>query len=832
LLQDLRYGARLLQRNPVFALTAALSLAIGIGATTTVFTVANGLLLRSAVGVSDPGSLVEIVRSVPGDTGVKEVSYPDYREIRRRTTTLQDLYGYALSVEPVSLRVGDSAQRVFANFVTPNFFTVLGVPAAAGRVFAPADSEERGASPLAVLGYRFWASQLDGDPAVIGRTVRVNGHPFAVIGVAAADFRGLSVVSPDLWLPASMRGTLQPDTADVHFTSREIGWLMLGGRLAQGVSRRQASQEIGQLAAAIDREFPIQHEFIPPGLEQGPSQWSAEIASPIPSGLRLQAAGFLSLLLAIVAVVLVIACANLAGILLARATVRRREIALRAAIGAARSRVVRQLVTETMLLFGLGAAMGLALARAMTTAAASLLPAFPLPVSLSLPLDARVVFFSLLVSFVAALLSGIAPAWHASRTDVVSALKDESPSYERLRLRNAFVVAQVTFSMLLVVTAGMLVKGLNRVASVERGFDARGVDIVSVDLTMAGYTSVTGSLFAQALVDRVRALPGVVAATLADRTPSFSSGTPAVTVPGVRPPNGAQYFYPNWTLVDSGYFSTLRIPLLAGRDFTRADGANAEPVAIVSERTAQYFWPDKDPIGQFLLAHSGNLWASPRPPAKPVRVIGVVRDLVFGSRPSNRQLVSPVVYVPLQQRYSPAIVVLARSEGGGMRAGELRALVTAMNRDLPALTAQTLEAQQDGPVEGQLRIGATVAASVGLVGLLLAAIGVYGVTAYTVTRRTREIGIRLSLGAGRGSVSAMVVRESMFLVAIGAATGLLIAVGAGLLLSRAWAAVVQPPDAMMMAAAAALFAFVGLLACSLPVRRAIRIHPMDALRYE
>jgi predicted permease len=831
-LSDLRYAARLLRRNPVFAITAALSLSIGIAATTTVFTVVNGLLLRSAVGVTDPASLVDIVRMrADRGAGIDEISYPDYLEIRRRATTVDEVYAYQLQVEELSLRVTDSAERVFASAVTTNYFRALGVPAMYGRVFGIEDGEQMGASPVAVLSHRFWVRRFDSDPSVVGRTVHLNGHPFTIVGVSREDFGGMTILTPDLWIPVAMIGVANAESAAPRLTSRESDWLMLGARRKPGVSIAQASAEMASIGAALAREFPLTYQFIPPGMQPGDFsfRWSAERSSPIPSGLRAIVAGFLTLLLAIVSIVLVIACANLAGVLLARATVRRREIAVRTAIGAGRAHIVRQLLTETLLLFVVGGATGLALARVLTVALLALLPAFPLPVTLSTPLDGRVVAFSLLVSLAAAMASGLAPAFQAAKTDVLTALKDDSQNPpDRMRLRNAFVVAQVAFSILLVMTSAILVRALDRVTSVDRGFDARGVEFASMNLSMAGLTDASGAAFARSLLERVRALPGVETATLADRPPgpgSMSFG--GITVPGTSPPNGQPFFYMNWTFVESDYFATLRIPFVDGRDFTAGDRTGSRPVAILGEAAARRFWPGGNAIGQSLRVHSGNLNA-PNPPSTAVEVVGVVRDVRSGRGPGGAAPLA--LYVPLQQRYMPGVSIFARAAGGQRVTGDLRNLITSMNPNLPVLQAQTLESQQRGPVDTQLRIAATVAGSVGLVGLLLAAVGIYGVTAYVVARRTREIGIRVSLGARRSSVIGLVLRQGMGLVAIGSVIGLALGAGAGVVLGARLGA--PRPDALMFAGSALLFALVGLLACYVPARRATEIGAMDALRSE
>ncbi len=834
LLQDTRYAARLLRRNPLFTLTAAASLAIGIGATTTVFTVANGLLLSVPAGVTDPSRLVEIARIEEGDFGVNPIPYAAYLSMKESTRTLDGAYGYDLNLEPVSLRADGSSQRVFANFVTMSYFDALGVRAAAGRLFGRVDPEVAGASPVIVLSDGLWARRFNRDPAVIGRTVSINGFPLTVAGVADERFRGMTVLAPDAWIPAVMIPSLKPDTL-INFSpaAGPINWqLMAGGRLAQGATRRQAAEEVRAVGAAIEEAAPPKIAIdvgagVAVAPESGRMVWRVSAPSLIPSGLRLAAAGFLALLMSLVSVVLMIACANLAGVLLARATARRREIALRVAIGAGRRRLVRQLLTETVMLFLLGGAGGLLLSQGLTSLALKLLPAFPFPVNLEMTIDGRVFVFGLALSFAAAVLSGLAPAWRGSKADVVSALKDDSQApVDKLRLRNAFVVAQVAFSILLVITAGILVRGLNRVTRIDRGFDARSVDTAAVDLTMAGYTATTGAGVARELLERVRALSGVQHATLADRAPGAGGmSLGGITVPGVTPPRG-QYFFANWTIVDRDYFATLRIPLLAGRDFRADDTSTAAAVAILGESTARRFWPGADPIGRTLFVSEFGMKGVGQP--HPVTVVGVVKDVRAGgpdrTAPMN-------LYVPLPQRSRTAVTLLARTVDGRSLAADIRAIVVSLNPSLPVLDAQSLEKLQDGPVETQLRIGAAVAGSVGIVGLLLAAIGIYGVTAYTVAQRTREIGIRLSLGADRTAVMGMVLRQGMRLVAIGSAIGLVLGAGAGQVLSGARFGTPRP-DALMFVGAAVLFTLVGLAACYVPARRAARVTAMEALRYE
>jgi predicted permease len=834
--QDVRYAARLLRRNPVFTLVATLSLAIGIGANTTIVTVANALLLRAPAGVSEPDRLVDIFRAEEGKTlGNFTTSYPYYLDVRERTTTLESVFAYELEPRAVSVGAADGTELAFANLVTANYFATLGVGTAAGRLFAPNGDLAPGATPFVVLSYRFWQRRFNQDAAIVGETVQINRHPFMVIGIAHEGFRGTNVVSPDLWVPMGMVDVVQPGTH--RLTSRTVLDVGMSGRLKPSVSRPQAAAELDTLAFGIESEHPIE--------DRGMRLRVARLTS-IPGALTTVAARLLGLLLMLVSTVLVIACANVSSVLLARATARRREIAVRIAIGAGRARLMRQLLTETMLLFTLGGAAGLLLARGLTSLLLLLLPAFPVPVDVSLPLDGRVVLFTIAVSLVAALLAGVAPALHASKADVVVALKDESqgPS-DRLRVRSVFVIAQVAFSLMLVVIAGLLVQSLERIGSFNQGFDPKGVEVASVDLTAAGYTTTPGAIFTRELIDRLRALPGIEAATLSHWMPGRGGTDVSVTSPGVSPPAGESSFTGTWNAVESDFFRTLHVPLIAGREFSSADRADRQPVTIVSETTARYLWPGQDAVGKYITWHEVRPERSET--VTTLRVVGVVPDLKSpfdaaqrggsGGRSQARRDGQPFVinqmlmmYVPLQQRYAASLIVLVRTIGGRRMASEVRNLVKAMDANLPMGTPQPLDTQT-GPVYLQIRVAASVAGTVGVVGLLLAAIGVYGVTAYTTFCRTREIGVRMALGARRGNVIGMVLRQGMSLVGIGAFAGLILA-AAGSRLFAGLLAGVPPLDPITFGGATVLFALVGLAACYVPARRATQINAMEALRYE
>jgi predicted permease len=817
--RDLRHSVRLLRRNPLFALTATLSLAIGIGANATIFTVAQGLLFHTPAGVAQPDRVVDIGTTRNGN-GFGTSAYPNFLDLRARATTFDGVYATGLFSAPVSLGTSDTAERVFAYPVSINYFAVLGAHPAAGRLFGEGDSEQPGASPIVVLSHGFWTRRFSQDRAIVGQSLRLNGRPFTVVGVASEGFQGTGIRTCDLWTPLTT-----PATAPRNLTDRAGASLLIGGRLKDGVPMTQAAAEVGAIGRALQREYPEENR------DRG---LALAASSPVPGSVT-PIAVFLALLMVIVAIVLVIACANLAAVLLARAAARRREIAVRLAMGAGRARLVRQLLTETLLLFVLGGVAGLVLARTMTSLLASLLPVLPFPIEVSLALDGRAIAFTAGLSLFAALLSGLAPALQASKADVVPALKDDAESlFGRSRLRHTFVIAQVALSLVLVIVAGLFARALRHVVTIEPGFDPRGVELASIDPSQAGYTATTGPLFVRSLIDRVRQMPAVASATIAAVPPGgFEVRRHGLTVPGIPPPRGRRFWDVDWNLVEPGYFTTLRIAMTAGRDFNDADREGAPFVAVISEATARQFWPGKpirDALGQSLVQPTFGA-GGPTNDVKALRVIGVVRDIKANSLVDGATL--PSVYVPLQQQYTSTVTtvtIVARASHGQRIANEVRSVVAAMNPDLPIISSQTLEESVALGLVPQ-RIAASVAGSLGLVGLLLAAIGIYGVTAYAVTRRTREIGIRVALGAQRREIVSLVLAQGMSLAAIGAIIGLALAAAAGMALAPMLFGI-PAIDPLTFAGAALLFVAVSLVACYVPARRATKVDPLTALRCE
>jgi predicted permease len=805
--QDLRYAWRLLQRGPMFAATAIVSLAIGIGANTTVFTVANGLLFHPPEGVADPGRLVDIGVSRDG-VGFNPSSYPNYLDIRDRATTLSGVYATQLFGGDLGLRVAGTAEQVESVsglFVTTNYFSVLGVRPAAGRLFGSADGEFPGGTPLVVLSHRFWVRRFNQDPAVVGATFHLNGHPFTVIGVAAAGFQGAGILLKDVWLPINMIGATSSRPPSIP-SGRGGAWLVIGGRLKPGVSIAQASSEVDALGQALEREFPEENR-----------RKGLRLIKATPLGAaRGPVAALLLFLTGIVGLVLLVACANIAGVLLSRAAARQREIAVRMSMGAGRARLARQLLTETALLCAIGGVAGLVLARVSTSLLWSLLPALPFPVAVALPLDVRVIVFATGVSLAAALLCGVMPAVQSSKADLVAALKDEAgASSGRARLRNAFITGQVAISVLLVAIGSLFLHALHR-AGTDPGFDARDVYLAPVDLSTVANDD-TGPLFVSELMDTVRQVPGVESATLARVFPrGFEGiGVGGLSRPGVAPAGESPEW--DWNIVEPGYFATLRIPLVAGRDFDASDRTGAQPVVIVGETAARYYWPGENPIGKFILHANG-------PTTRPLLVVGVARDVKSSSLVDG--ISTSFVYLPLQQNYATSymtsVAIAVRTSRGQRVIGDIRRLVTSRNPGLVAGTVQTLESYAALGLAPQ-RVLASVAGGLGLVGLLLASLGIYGVTAYAVTRRRRELGIRVALGATRGAIHFLVLKQGMFLIGIGSLLGLALAAAASTAASPILASFlfgVAPLDPVTFLGVPLLFAAVGLSACYGPARRA------------
>ncbi|HEY3119455.1 MAG TPA: ABC transporter permease [Vicinamibacteria bacterium] len=802
---QVRYACRTLLKAPAFTAAAVLTLALAIGAHTALFTLVNAILLRPLPGIADPGRLVNVHvhATAPGGVRFGSFSHPNYRDLREQQRALSGLA--AFNGRGVSLGGPSGPELVGAQLVSGNYFSVLGVQPMRGRLIADADDRAPGSSPVAVISHALWQRRFGGDPQAVGRPLTLNGFPFTVVGVAPVGFHGHFVGFPfEVWVPLSMAAQAAPGE---DLMARQSGWLELVGRLAPGVTAAQAQASLAAVAAQLERDYPTTNKGL--GVDLRPM-------TGIDDSLRPGVLSFLAALQAVGLAVLLIACVNVAGLLLARAATRRREVAVRLAVGASRADLVRQLLTETLVLFALGGLGGLAVAAWTADLLHAFQPSFPVPLRFDLRLDLRVVAFGLGSTLLTALLFGLAPALQASRVDLVPALKNQAAGGPgRSRLRGLFVAGQVALSVALLAGAGLLVRTLHRARSLDPGFDADGVQTARLDLSLLARDEAYGRAFYRRLVEAVQAAPAVEAVSLTRSVPLRGTGT-LVTPVQVEGRAGDPVAV-GFNVVAPRYFETLRLPLVAGRDFRATDGPEAPGVAIVNQALARRFWPDQDAVGRRLQRGKAAL-----------EVVGVARDSAYG-RPGEAP--EPHLYLPHAQSFSPRMTLLARARGDlAPLAARIRAEVAGLEKDLPVLESTPLTEAVAFALFPQ-RMLATIAAALGGLGLLLAGTGLYGVVAYSVSRRAREMGVRVALGARARDLSVMVVREGFTLALYGLLPGLLLAVAAGRVL-RSMLHGLSPADPLALGAVAALLAAVAGVASYLPARRASAVDPMVALRYE
>jgi putative ABC transport system permease protein len=803
---DVRYASRALSRSPVFALVSIVSIAIGIGATTGIVTIANTLLLRPPPGVGHPARLVMLGRTQDG-RGFDTFSFPTFQEY----SAAHSLSGAAaLDLEPkaVSLMGPSGGEPIQVMSVSSSFFDVLEARPALGRFFTPEDDRAPADNSVVVLSHTFWERRFAADRSIVGRTIVLNRSPFTVIGVARERFQGPFVVAPDAWVPLAA-ATHLGTPADI-FSNRGSVWLIGIARLATDVGVSQAQAELSAIAARQAQDYPDANAG--KGVVVAP-------ASLFPADMQGPIAGFMVLLLVVAGLVLVIASINVAGMLLARATSRRREIAVRLALGASRAQLVSQLVIESLLLFVTAGAAGVLLARWLVAGLLTLVPRLPMPLSVDPRLDWRVLGFALVVSLATGLIAGIVPALQSTRPDLVPALKSGDPSISRrrLRLRGGLLVTQIAFSMLLLMVAGLFARTLAHARGIDPGFDPRDVSIASLDLGLSNYNDDQGRRVAGEILERTRALPGVRTAALSAMLPLDGGGLGMgeIAVSGREPPDPRAGWRADWNVVTPGYFAALGIPLVRGRDFADLDRAGSSDVAILNESFAAVLFPGEDAIGR-TLTNEGRT----------VTVIGVARNAKYrslGEAPRN------FIYVTLGQRYFGRIHLLIKTApGAAAPGGAVRRIVANIDPTLPILRQQTMREQTATSLFPQ-RLALYVSGGLGVVALLLVLIGIYGVTAFSVAQRTREIGVRMALGAQRSHVQAMVVRQGVVLVGIGVTLGSLAAFGATRLI-RDLLYGVPPTDGVAFGSAAALLAVAALVASWIPARRAARLDPVIALR--
>ena len=812
--QNLRYGLRLLFKHPGFTLIAVISLALGVGANTAIFSVVNAALLRP-LPVEEPEELVGLYRKIPQDPNYNRFSYPNYVDVRDRNQAFESLAAYYFT--PFNLGGAGQTERVNGKVVSGNYFSTLGVKMNQGRAFLPEEDRTPNANPVAVIGHGLWQRRFGGDPALVGKTITLNGHGFTVVGVAPPQFQGAELgMAPDVLVPMMMQSRAMPGRN--WLDGRDIGWLRVVGRLKPGVSAEQAQTEMIALGNQMRSEHPQINETFGIAVIQD---------FGIHPQFRDMARNFLLILMAVVALVMLIACANVASLLLSRAADRRQEIGVRLALGAGRSRLIGQLLTESLLLAVMGGAAGLMIAPWLIDGlSVVVMQANPLPSPVEFQLDRRVLAFTGVMSVLTGVIFGLAPAISAARLDLIKIIKGDTAGrvYGRTRLRSIFVGAQVALSLALLVAAGLFIRSLQSAQRIDAGFETERQLLLTFDLGLQGYDRERGRAFQQQLEQRVAGLPGVQLVTFAGVTPLGlgSDQDTGIVIDGYTPPSGLQDVVINYNVVGANYFQTMGIPLVQGRDFGTQDHEKAPPVAIVNETAARRFWPNQPAVGKRLRYGSSG---------PEVEVIAIARDskyITLGEKPT------PYLYAPMSQNYLSSATLQARASGDASQlsqlVGAVQREVQALDKDLPVFGVKTMSQHLQGALMAP-RLAAALLGVFGAAAMLLAAVGIYGVVSYAVAGRTREFGLRMALGARPRNVVWLVLRKGMAPVWI----GMLIGLGASLAATRlleSYLYGVSASDPMTFVAAAILLGVVALLASCIPARRATKVDPMIALRYE
>ena len=815
--QDTRYGLRTLARNPGITAVAVTTLALGIGLNTVIFSMVNGLLLRP-LPVRHPEQIYTLSHEKNGVGSGNIFSYQDFQEIRKQTSALFSDVAGVRGFGVTGLSISGSSERMWTNFVTGNFFNMLGIRPALGRLILPAEGRLAGADPVLVLGYSFWKAHFGGDPNIVGKKASVNGRPVTIVGVAPEGFRSVwPILDTQGYMPLGM-AVIDSQTKSDFLSDRQEKSLVLIARVKPGVSDKEIQTTVNVTGKRLAAEYPKADD------------WTTLNAFPLPptgpTGRPDQTLTVLSaLFLTMAAIVLILACVNVTSILLARATVRRREIAIRAALGATRGRLIWHLLTESFLLALLGCLGGILLGVAGSRAVSSLPLHIAVPIVLDFSFDWRVFAYAFAVALLAGLIAGLAPALRASGGNLNVFLHEGartlSPSGHRLR--KILVMSQVGGSVTLLIVAGLFLRSLLKVQRSDLGFDPQHTLNITMDPHLAGYDQDQSHHFVESVLERVRALPGVQSASLAATVPMgpYNMGD-SVEAEGFASSPGQQAPSAGYNVVSPGYFETMHIPLLLGRDVRETDKQNSMRIAVINQAMAERFWHGKDPVGkQFRLQVDSS---------HPLQVVGVVRNSRTDDLYSPE---GPYFYTALAQKPMLPVTLQVRTAGDPQSMAQgIIALIKSLEPAMPLADVQTMTEALDTPNGLWLfRLGAGLATAMGILGLILAIIGVYGVVSYTATQQTHEIGIRLALGARPGEILRMIFRQGVLIVVPGTVVGVLAAFAIARLVGG-FLVGVSPTDPLTYAGVVLMLALVALAASYIPARRATRVDPIVALRYE
>ncbi len=818
---DVRYALRMLRKTPGFTAVAVVSLALGIGANAAIFTILNAVFLNP-LPVQDSSRLAGVftrdTRTIEttANIALTGISLPNYEDYRDQNTVFSGLAAFSFANLNWSSKA--EPEQLPGLMVTANYFDVLGVKAFRGRTFLPDEDKKPGANAVAVLSYSLWTRRFGADPGLIGQTITLNAQPYTVIGVAPPNFKGtFSIGGADLvWIPLSMRDQVLSGMWKQYSMDRRFRWLDVFGRLKPGVSLLQAEAAMKTIAAALEKRYPRENQGRTAALTL-----LSDAALGINQRRQFTLAG--GVLMSVVGLVLLIACVNLANLLLARATRREKEMGVRVALGAGRARLVRQLLTESIVLSLAGGAAGLLLAFWFRSLLWSFRPPFLLANAIDLTLDARVLAFTGGISLLTGLLFGVVPAIKASDPDLNEILKVRgrggSVALTRNPLRSSLVIAEVALAILALVGAGLFLRSMANAQRLDTGFESKNLFVLGFDLASQRYEAERGHQFFREAIERAKAVSGVRAASVASNAPLGGSILWTTFKEGQQDNPNYRGTLIQYTTVTPGYFETMRIPLRRGRDFTDFDREDTPIVAIITEAMAKHFWPGEDAIGKRFARYG-----SP----KLLEVVGVVSNSVLLQIGEDPQ---PAIYLPMRQNYEPAATLIVRTTGDPTTVlSTVRTQIQQLDRNLALTNVQTIGQILDQGLWAP-RMGAALLGVFGLLALVLASVGIYGVMAYSVAQRTNEIGIRMALGAQPRSILGLVLQHGLVLTLTGVAAGLISAFALARLLASLLFGV-SAHDPITFVGVSALLVAVAVVACYVPARRAMRVDPIIALRYE